>query len=420
MKRLEKLLSGALIQQTQTLYNNLRQILTTDLKDLPELMRKGYQRSHRTGALFGLLGMTGTTPSEADMLAVRNRQKTATNTLETLAKDAGLRLEITNKAVQGAVENQANVAAKILQENIEKPGAVARAAGYAVRWGVNRGVADAAEHSVATIDDELTELLKMWIRLASRNEHREHHDALIGVTIPYSQKFVLRSPNGVYLIDRPYDSKLPLLERIGCGHGIRVSPPKGATVQPWTGGEKIEGITGQGEEPDSSGKISKSKAFRKAQKIFAKYKVATTRNFQETSGRLSARDAQIGVASFVQGSGRAEPVVYLNAGHPYWKNIEGYAKAQYKLSYWSTDNPYHAIHHEIGHYRIASENASRLSFWRSPLPSEMQAETKGKVSRRSQESVGEYLAEVYAGKVLGKNYDSLVLKWYREFGGIEP
>lgn len=242
MKRLDKLLSAALIQQTQTLFDNIKKVLLTDIKDLPDLMRNGYTRAHKTGAITGLLGMTETIPSESVVKAVQNKVITATQALEQTAKDKGLELTITKPSVIERVETQAQAASDILLRDAEKPGAPARAAGYAVRWGVQEGVKDAAENSLITNGDEAVELLKTWIRLAARAENRQHHDALIGVTIPYSQKFVLRSPNGTFLIDRPYDPSLPLREKISCGHGIRVSPPKGGKVQPWTGGETVPAI----------------------------------------------------------------------------------------------------------------------------------------------------------------------------------
>jgi hypothetical protein len=237
MKRLDRLLTATLIEQSQALFNRIKEVLTTDIRDLPDLMRHGHRKAHRSGALYGLLGLKNTTPDETTMKAVQTRVVSATDALEGVARNVGLELTITKASVIEKIDGQAQIASEILQKHFleGKAGTEARAAGYAVRWSVQEGVKDAAENSVATQGDEIAELQKTWVRLATRAEHREHHDKLEGLTIPYSHKFRLVGPNGTFLVDRPYDPKLPLNEKIGCGHGLRVSAPKNATVTPWRG-----------------------------------------------------------------------------------------------------------------------------------------------------------------------------------------
>jgi hypothetical protein len=107
---------------------------------------------------------------------------------------------------------------------------------YGTRWAVQQAQADVGQYSSATNAlGEPEELLKTWIRLSARAEHRSWHDALEGKTIPYSQKFKLESPNGMFLVDRPYDPILPLSETMRCGHGLRVDPPDGSGVMLWDG-----------------------------------------------------------------------------------------------------------------------------------------------------------------------------------------
>lgn len=200
-----------------------------------QALEEAYPHAHRVGALWTLLDLAGKRP----------RIEASSEALEDVALSVGVELEITNPTVMARIRSQASAARSSLGQRLlmapragGESAVAARAAAFAARWGVQQGVADAAENS-GVLGGEGVELLKEWLRLAARAERREHHDALNGVVIPYSQPFELRSPRGRYLIDRPYDPKLPLSEKVGCGHGIRVLLPPEGNLDPWDGGDPL-------------------------------------------------------------------------------------------------------------------------------------------------------------------------------------
>lgn len=222
MRLWDKTLAALIVRYTQRVYNAIRQwVGLGDLEQAQQSLEQGYRTAHVSGVRWSLL----------DLLGFRERVEATPEALERLAKTRGLEVEITQPQVLERLGNQISVAKSRMLEHLSVPGTEARAAGYAVRWGVQQGIADVAEHSsVALPDGSAGEILKQWLRLAARAERRVWHDALNGVTIPYSQKFRLSSPRGIYLIDRPYDPALPVGEKIGCGHGTRLLLPEEAEL----------------------------------------------------------------------------------------------------------------------------------------------------------------------------------------------
>lgn len=219
--RWERLLTALILEQTQRLFRALRRSLGLgDLEGAKGDLREGYFRAHATGAKWTVL----------DLLGARKGLRARLEDLERRIGELGIRVEFDDPKVIGRVEGQAQLAGSLLEQAVQAGppravGADARAAAYAVRWGVQQGIADVAEQARAEAGGREVELLKVWVRLASRLEHRAWHDALEGTAIPLSQKFELRGPNGVFLVDRPYDPALPLSEKVHCGHGIRVLLP---------------------------------------------------------------------------------------------------------------------------------------------------------------------------------------------------
>ncbi len=235
----EIFLAALLFELSAVIYATLAAAQTDD--ELEAATLEGYAQAHLLGALWASLGL----------LAVQlpRTKKNFGQVLETVAAESGVNLpKITSKPVFQTIASQARIATERLKEARAarttsalpiNTSAEMRAAGYAARWGVQQGIDDmAAGSSAVDTDGQELELLKTWVRLATRVEKRSWHDALNGVTIPYSQKFRVDSPRGVFFVSRPYDSKLPLSERIGCGHGIRVEPPRDAAgVALWDGGD---------------------------------------------------------------------------------------------------------------------------------------------------------------------------------------
>ncbi len=233
----EIFLAALLFELSAVIYATLAAAQTDD--ELEAATLEGYAQAHLYGALWAALGL----------LAVQlpRTKKNFGQVLEAVAAESGVNIpKITSKPVLQTIATQARITterlkeARVVRTTSALPtntSAEMRAAGYAARWGVQQGIDDMATGSSAVdVDGQELELLKTWVRLAARTEKRSWHDALNGVTIPYSQKFRVDSPRGVFFVSRPYDSKLPLSERIGCGHGVRIStPPEAASLILWTG-----------------------------------------------------------------------------------------------------------------------------------------------------------------------------------------
>jgi hypothetical protein len=228
----EVFLAALILGLSRSIYSNLENAQS----NAEQAILEGYARAHLLGALWAGLGLLG--------VKLPKTKAEFERVLLSRAEEAGVRLpRVTSEAVLERLAIQARVAVQRLTvaranrtlENQEF-NAEKRAAGYAVRWGIQQGINDMASGSTATnANGQQVELLKTWVRLASRAEHRTWHDALEGTTIRYSQLFTIRSPNGTFRVHRPYDSSLPISETLNCGHGIRVEPPRDSSVQLWDG-----------------------------------------------------------------------------------------------------------------------------------------------------------------------------------------
>jgi hypothetical protein len=195
-----------------------------------------HDRSYNLAALWSVFVLTGT--------PLPQQPRNHALALEAKALDLGVIFNLTHASARVVLERQARIATRRLIEyrtvagGVPPAPALARASSYAVRWSSEQAVSDMGANSSATdTNGNRVELLKTWVRLASRFERRSWHDALNGMTIPYSQAFQIVGPNGVYLVHRPYDPSLPLSETIRCGHGIRVEPPRSSSVTAWSGGQ---------------------------------------------------------------------------------------------------------------------------------------------------------------------------------------
>jgi hypothetical protein len=227
-KTSEIFLSALILELTNRAFNALSS--ATSETQLTRATLETHLRAHLSGALWAGLGLLGIKPPRTTL--------EFETVLHRVARASGIpELRITNKAVLSNLKGQATIATeRISSAGLGNTVAIARGAGFATRWGVQQGIADMAQHSSAvdTGGGDL-ELLKTWVRLAARHEHRGWHDALEGLTIPYSQKFKIDGPNGTFLVDRPYDPSLPLSEKFACGHGLRIEPPRDAIVKTWNG-----------------------------------------------------------------------------------------------------------------------------------------------------------------------------------------
>ena len=195
-------------------------------------LSSAYSEAHQVGAIWTAMDLTQNRPT----------LEPETAPILEAAAELGLVISVTNPRVLSVLDDQQRIAnsrmvGALFDARVTPEVVLSRAAVYATRWGLQQGIADAAEGSrVFDLEGQETELLKKWYRVAARKENRAWHDALNGKIIPYSQDFVLNSPSGRYQIFRPYDPKLPISEKIACGHGIMIIlPEQASSVEPWNG-----------------------------------------------------------------------------------------------------------------------------------------------------------------------------------------
>ena len=92
------------------------------------------------------------------------------------------------------------------------------------------------------------------------------------------------------------------------------------------------------------------------------------------------------------------------------------AKIQYDIGYFSTNNKYHIVRHEIGHW--LHSNKSNEIFQKLQNSNLSFNFVEKEVSRRATEDVFEFCAEVFAGLINGRKYSKVVMNLYKELGGI--
>jgi len=98
---------------------------------------------------------------------------------------------------------------------------------------------------------------------------------------------------------------------------------------------------------------------------------------------------------------------------PKWREMTASAKA----GYFSTDDPAHTIHHEIGHMVHSRAVGERYdSIKNAQIPGAISDE----VSRYGKHNGLEFVAEVYAGLFAGKKYSESVMRVYDLYGGVRP
>jgi len=135
----------------------------------------------------------------------------------------------------------------------------------------------------------------------------------------------------------------------------------------------------------------------------------------------------------------ADDALVLNPSKRIWANAEAHAKEQHAAGWWSSDDPLHAISHELGHQthfktigREAYEARNRdyvrpLGEDGRPLPrnavsreiAEWQRRVGKEVSRYAMTNQGEFVAEVYAGLRAGVVFSDEVMAAYRAYGGAD-
>jgi hypothetical protein len=404
-------LAALLLELSAAFYTALLAAKTDE--ELEAATLEGYAQAHLYGALWAALGL----------LAVQlpRSKKNFGQVLETVAAQNGVRLpRITSKPVLKTIKTQAQTAIERLREAraartnsvlLTNTSAEARAAGYAARWGVQQGIDDmAAGSSAVDVDGQELELLKTWVRLAARVEKRSWHDALNGVTIPYSQSFRLLSPRGVFLVSRPYDSKLPLGERIGCGHGVRIEPPRDAADVILWDGTNTSFIRGYENTPaDNPDPRIIQRNIKEA--ILEMRGLGVSSEIKQDAAWFAARPD---VAE------QRAPLVFLgksgfkvNPNSPYWIDPIQAAKEQFNAGFWSSDNPSHAAIHDAAHELLFANKRVYQAVKAYQFDKE-ELLIASKVSAYATFSPLKFVSEVFAAQRTGRQLDNETLNLYNQ------
>lgn len=123
-------------------------------------------------------------------------------------------------------------------------------------------------------------------------------------------------------------------------------------------------------------------------------------------------------AAFSINQRTGESRLFLNPSSSYWKNKAAYVKHQRQTGYWLTDDPDHAIWHELGHLMHYRNSPSAYQTQMTLSPSDTLI--AGKVSGYAQDGMREFIAETFAALVLGRELPSDVLNLYQFLGGLLP
>ena len=99
------------------------------------------------------------------------------------------------------------------------------------------------------------------------------------------------------------------------------------------------------------------------------------------------------------------------------KQLMRKTKEAYENGFYSTDNEYHLLYHEIGHWFHGVKNREAFEKLRNTKLSFNFAEKE--VSQRATKNALEFIAEVFAGLMCGKKYNELIMELYKTLGGKE-
>lgn len=117
----------------------------------------------------------------------------------------------------------------------------------------------------------------------------------------------------------------------------------------------------------------------------------------------------------------ARDELVVNESGAFWKGSDQQSKQeeQFKAGKLSTPDPRHPIIHEVGH---AASHKRDPRFYRTlkfaRFPDEARLDLgEGQVSLYAMTSPHEFVAEVFAGLVIGMKYSESVMRWYDTWVG---
>ena len=112
--------------------------------------------------------------------------------------------------------------------------------------------------------------------------------------------------------------------------------------------------------------------------------------------------------------------VFINPKADLWANVEENMHSAFTSGRWSSDNPLHAVHHEIGHFlnNNALGNEAYAFFKKTLLTDSELSLILSEVSKYATENPLEFVAETYAGMKGGRKFSDAIMRLYTYFGGV--
>jgi SPP1 gp7 family putative phage head morphogenesis protein len=167
---------------------------------------------------------------------------------------------------------------------------------------------------------------------------------------------------------------------------------------------------------ERTGKINQKTALKEARKLTKRAGFELVVH-DGNSARFKTRDRRSVFAEYDELDGK----IHLNLVNPFWKDVQAASAAFFEDRYFSTPDPYHVVHHEIGHARQIV--AAGLALNRFSFPPGFPQELEALVSTRATVSPTEWVAEVYAALAVGRTFGDKhedVVKYFLEMKGVMP
>ncbi|GAB4422305.1 MAG: hypothetical protein OHK0011_01110 [Turneriella sp.] len=113
--------------------------------------------------------------------------------------------------------------------------------------------------------------------------------------------------------------------------------------------------------------------------------------------------------------------IFINPRAHFWADSITQAKLEFNRGWWSSDDPLHVLHHEIGHFlhNYSLGNDVYQFFKETPLTTRQISVINTEVSEYATENPLEFVAETYAALRAGRKFSEELLRLYSHFGGIQ-
>lgn len=115
---------------------------------------------------------------------------------------------------------------------------------------------------------------------------------------------------------------------------------------------------------------------------------------------------------------QGKPALFLNPHYAFWDNLKNDADKQYNAGGWSSNDKHHILYHELGHFLHYVIDRKNFALLRTAEFTEVNLALS--VSSASQYNATEFVAEVFAGLIVGKHYSSKVMTLYKQLKGYVP